>query len=183
MTDLTRTSKYLSLVLRHRPETIGLTLDQHGWVPVDVLLTALAGHGRPLSRAELDRVVAENDKRRFAYDGTGTRIRANQGHSVPVELDHAPAVPPALLYHGTHPAALGAIFREGLRPMARHAVHLSPDTATAERVGARRGRPVVLTVDAGRMAADGHTFQRTPNGVWLTAAVPPEYLAQSPDGR
>ncbi|OIV37432.1 RNA 2'-phosphotransferase [Mangrovactinospora gilvigrisea] len=172
-----RASKFLSLVLRHRPETIGVELDPAGWVDVDVLLAAFAAHGRGLTRQQLDEVVAGNDKSRFAFDASGTRIRASQGHSVEVELEYEDAEPPVVLYHGTHPRALAAIRREGLRPMSRHAVHLSPDAATARRVGARRGRPVVLVVRAGEMAADGHRFQRSANGVWLTEAVPPAYLA------
>jgi putative RNA 2'-phosphotransferase len=169
-------SKFLSLILRHNPGAVGIDLDPAGWVDVSVLLDALAAHGRPMTRAQLDQVVAENDKKRFAFDDTGTRIRASQGHSVPVDLGYTEAEPPALLFHGTHPRVLDTIRREGLRPMQRHDVHLSPDAETATRVGARRGRPVVLTVDAARMAADGHRFRVSANGVWLTDAVPPEYL-------
>ena len=173
---MVKTSKFLSLVLRHDPGHIGLALDPAGWIDVDVLLSALAAHNHRLSREQLDLVVGQNDKRRFAFDPTGTRIRASQGHSVQVDLGYEDAEPPAQLFHGTHPQALDAIWREGLRPMNRHAVHLSADAETATRVGARRGRPVVLTVDAARMAADGHRFRVSANGVWLTDAVPPEYL-------
>lgn len=169
-----RVSSYLSLHLRHEPDRIGLTLDEAGWTDVGALLSAAAAHGFPISRAELERVVAENDKRRFALDGD--RIRAQQGHSVPVDLDLPPREPPAYLHHGTVAAALTAIRAEGLRPMSRHAVHLSPDRETARRVGARRGRPVVLSVDAGAMHREGHVFRRSGNGVWLTAQVPPAYL-------
>ncbi|GGT21654.1 putative RNA 2'-phosphotransferase [Streptomyces purpureus] len=169
-----KVSKYLSKHLRHQPERIGLTLDPHGWVPVEELLRAAAAHGFPISRAELDHVVAVNDKRRFAVDGV--RIRASQGHTVEVDLDLPVAEPPAYLYHGTVAASLDAIRAEGLRPMARHHVHLSPDRETATRVGARRGRPVVLSVDAGAMHRTGHVFHVSANGVWLTEAVPPEYL-------
>lgn len=176
---LVKRSKFLSLVLRHNPDRLGLTLDPAGWVDVGTLLTALAAHGRPLSRAELDEVVAENDKQRFAFDDGGTRIRASQGHSIPVELGYTDAEPPARLFHGTYPGALDTIRREGLRPMQRHDVHLSADAETATRVGARRGRPVVLTVDAARMAADGHRFRVSANGVWLADAVPPEYLGSA----
>ncbi|MEZ0093150.1 RNA 2'-phosphotransferase [Streptacidiphilus sp. EB129] len=177
---LVKTSKFLSLVLRHDPGKLGLTLDSAGWVDVPVLLAALAARGRPLSRAQLDRIVAENNKRRFAFDPTGTRIRASQGHTVEVDLGYEDSEPPAVLFHGTHPAALAAIWREGLRPMQRHAVHLSPDSETATRVGARRGRPVLLAVDAAAMSADGHRFRVSANGVWLTDSVPPHYLAQRP---
>lgn len=167
-------SKYLAKHLRHRPERIGLTLDAGGWARVPDLLDAAARHGFPFTRAELEHVVAVNDKRRYALDGD--RIRAVQGHSIDVDLGLPAVPPPELLYHGTTDAAAPAIRREGLRRMDRHAVHLSPDTETARRVGARRGRPVVLVVEAGRMAADGHEFRVSANGVWLADAVPPEYL-------
>ncbi|MER7855770.1 RNA 2'-phosphotransferase [Streptomyces griseobrunneus] len=169
-----KVSKYLSAHLRHRPERIGIALDENGWVDVETLLSAAARHGFPLTRAELDHVVAANDKRRFTVDGD--RIRANQGHTVTVDLDLPPAEPPAYLYHGTVAPALDAIRAEGLRPMARHHVHLSPDRETATRVGARRGRPLVLTVDAGAMHRAGHVFRVSANRVWLADAVPPEFL-------
>jgi putative RNA 2'-phosphotransferase len=173
-----RISKRLSFHLRHAPERIGIELDDGGWVDVTALLDALAAHGTRVSRAELDHVVAANDKQRFAFDETGTRIRASQGHTVPVDLDLPVAVPPDVLYHGTVAAFLAAIRREGLRPMDRHHVHLSATTETAATVGARRGRPVVLTVAAGRMVAAGYAFRLSANGVWLVAAVPPEYLTE-----
>ncbi|MFJ5996828.1 RNA 2'-phosphotransferase [Streptomyces sp. NPDC092370] len=169
-----KVSKYLSKHLRHQPERIGLTLDEAGWVEIDTLIAAAAAHGFRFTRDELDQVVATNDKRRFALEGT--RIRASQGHSVEVDLGLAPATPPAYLYHGTTTRTLDAIRAEGLRPMTRHAVHLSPDRETATRVGARRGRPVVLVVDAGAMHRDGHVFQVSANGVWLTQSVPARYL-------
>ncbi|MER5956696.1 RNA 2'-phosphotransferase [Streptomyces sp. NPDC001893] len=169
-----KVSKYLSKHLRHQPERIGLTLDEGGWVEIGTLLAAAATHGFRITRDELDHVVAANDKRRFAIEGS--RIRASQGHTVDVDLGLPPATPPAYLYHGTVAAALDAIRAEGLRPMSRHDVHLSPDRETATRVGARRGRPVVLSVDAGAMHRDGHTFRVSANGVWLTEAVPPHYL-------
>ncbi|MFI8824166.1 RNA 2'-phosphotransferase [Streptomyces sp. NPDC053431] len=177
MNDEKRTvkvSKYLSKHLRHQPERIGLVLDAHGWTEIDALLAAAAAHGFPITRAELDHVVAANDKQRFAIEGT--RIRASQGHTVPVDLDLPAVEPPAYLYHGTVAAGLPAIRAEGLRPMARHHVHLSPDRETATRVGARRGRPVVLSVDAGAMHRAGHVFHVSANGVWLTDAVPPEFI-------
>ncbi|MEV0243621.1 RNA 2'-phosphotransferase [Streptomyces sp. NPDC050674] len=169
-----KVSKYLSKHLRHQPERIGLTLDESGWVDIDTLIAAAAAHGFRFTRDELDHVVATNDKRRFAVEGS--RIRASQGHSVEVDLGLAPTAPPAYLYHGTVARALEAIRAEGLRPMNRHAVHLSSDRETATRVGARRGRPVVLAVDAGAMHRDGHVFHLSANGVWLTEAVPARYL-------
>ena len=174
--DVVRTSKRLSYVLRHRPGSVGITLDDAGWVAVDVLLAALAAHGPAVTRAELDRVVATNDKRRFAFDVTGTRIRASQGHSVAVELGYSPEAPPPVLFHGTVETALAAILAEGLRPGRRHAVHLSTDVATARTVGARRGRAVVLRVDAEAMADAGAVFTRSANGIWLIPAVPPIFL-------
>ncbi|MCG8914662.1 RNA 2'-phosphotransferase [Actinokineospora sp. PR83] len=172
-----RRSKRLSKVLRHDPASAGLTLDEAGWVPVADVLAALG-----LDRAALEEVVARNDKRRFAFDGTGTRIRASQGHSVPVDLGLPPLDPPAVLFHGTVAAALGSIAAEGLRPMDRRHVHLSATEDTALAVGARRGKPVVLVVRAAAMAADGHVFHRSENGVWLTAGVPPRYF-DLPGGR
>ncbi|MEU9732526.1 RNA 2'-phosphotransferase [Streptomyces sp. NPDC048002] len=169
-----KVSKYLSKHLRHQPERIGLTLDEAGWVEIDTLIAAATAHGFRFTRAELDHVVAANDKRRFAVDGT--RIRASQGHSVAVELGLAPAAPPPYLFHGTVARNLDAIRAEGLRPMNRHDVHLSADRETATRVGARRGRPVVLSVDSGAMHRDGHVFHVSDNGVWLTQAVPPRYV-------
>ncbi|MDG9710274.1 RNA 2'-phosphotransferase [Streptomyces sp. DH10] len=169
-----KVSKYLSKHLRHQPEAIGLTLDEAGWVEIDTLIAAAAAQGFSFTRAELDHVVATNDKRRFAVEGT--RIRASQGHSVEVDLGLPRATPPAYLYHGTVPRNLDAIRDEGLRPMNRHAVHLSSDRETATRVGARRGRAVVLTVDAAAMHRDGHVFHVSANGVWLTQAVPARYL-------
>ncbi|MBC9714151.1 RNA 2'-phosphotransferase [Streptomyces sp. TRM66268-LWL] len=169
-----RVSKYLSKHLRHEPHRIGLTLDANGWVEIETLIAAAAAHGFTFTRAELDHVVAHNDKKRFAVDGT--RIRASQGHSVEVDLDLPPATPPPYLYHGTVARHLDAIRAQGLSAMARHDVHLSADRETATRVGARRGRPVILSVDAGAMHRDGHEFRISANGVWLTASVPPQYL-------
>lgn len=171
-----RVSRFLSLLLRHRPETIGVALDRAGWIDVERLLEALAAHGRPLARSELEAVVAENPKQRFALSPDGKRIRASQGHSLPVELGYEPSPPPALLFHGTARRVLDAILREGLRRGQRHHVHLSVDPATATAVGARHGAPVVLEVAAGTMHAAGHLFYRSENGVWLTAEVPPGYL-------
>jgi putative RNA 2'-phosphotransferase len=173
---LVRTSKFLSKYLRHTPDTLGLTLEPGGWVGVEELLAAAARRGMPLSRAELEEVVARNSKQRFSFDETGARIRANQGHSVAVDLQLDPAVPPELLYHGTGERAVEAILREGLRKMRRHHVHLSGDIATAIVVGQRHGRPIVFEVQAGKLHAAGYTFYRSENGVWLVAAVPPEFL-------
>ncbi|MFE0640488.1 RNA 2'-phosphotransferase [Streptomyces sp. NPDC058877] len=171
---MVKVSKYLSKHLRHQPERIGLDLDAHGWTEIDALLRAAAEHGFPITRQELDHVVAGDDKKRFAIEGT--RIRASQGHTVPVDLALPTAEPPAYLYHGTVAGRLPAIRAKGLLPMARHDVHLSSDRATATRVGARRGRPVVLSIDAGAMRRAGHDFRVSANGVWLTSTVPPEFI-------
>ncbi|HEX5740957.1 MAG TPA: RNA 2'-phosphotransferase [Pilimelia sp.] len=176
MHDIT-VSKRLSYVLRHRPDSIGLTLTPDGWTTVDALLAALAAHGTVLDRARLAHVVATNDKQRFHLDGD--RIRAHQGHSVPVDLALPPVPPPDALYHGTAARHLRSIRGAGLRRGRRHHVHLSADSATARRVGARHGVPVVLRVDAAAMAAAGHVFHRSANGVWLTDAVPPTYLRRT----
>ncbi|WP_169951098.1 RNA 2'-phosphotransferase [Microbispora sp. H11081] len=171
---LVRVSKYLARHLRHQPENIGVELDAHGWVDIDTLLTAAASHGFPITRAELEQVVAGNDKRRYVVDGG--RIRASQGHSVPVDLDLPVVAPPSVLYHGTVARNVEIIRAEGLRRMARHHVHLSQDRETATRVGARRGRPVVLVVDAAAMHAAGHEFRVSANGVWLVDHVPPGFI-------
>jgi putative RNA 2'-phosphotransferase len=174
--DLRRVSKRLSYVLRHAPHSVGVTLDDAGWVPVDDLLAALSAHGLRLTREQLDHVVASNDKQRFSFDDTGTRIRASQGHSVPVDLGYAAATPPDVLFHGTPTRNLDSILVQGLRPGSRHAVHLSSDAETASVAGARRGEHVVLRVAAAAMAAAGSTFARSANGVWLVDAVPPQHL-------
>lgn len=182
MTDneLVRISKTLSYHLRHHPDELGLTLGPGGWVAVDELLAALACNGKAITRAQLDEVVARNNKRRFALDEDGTRIRASQGHSVAVDLELEATLPPAVLYHGTSEHVLAAIQREGLLKMGRHHVHLSADAATAQHVGARHGPSVVLVVDAASMHAAGHVFYRSANGVWLVDAVPPGFLARLP---
>jgi putative RNA 2'-phosphotransferase len=169
---LVPTSRFLSKVLRHAPESVGLRLDEAGWVDVDELLAAAQRAGQALDRPMLERVVAENDKKRFALSADGLRIRASQGHSVAVELGLEPVVPPDVLYHGTADRNLDSIRGSGLIPGQRTHVHLSADEATAVNVGRRHGRPVVLRVQAGEMHRAGHAFFRSDNGVWLTAAVP-----------
>ncbi len=175
-TEITRISKTLSYHLRHRPDALGLTLAPGGWIAVDDLLAALARNGKAITRAQLDEVVERNTKRRFAFDPTGTRIRANQGHSVAVDLELAVTTPPPVLYHGTSVRVLPTIRREGLTRMGRHHVHLSADVATAQNVGARHGPPAVLVVDAAAMHAAGHVFSCSANGVWIVDQVPPAFL-------
>jgi putative RNA 2'-phosphotransferase len=171
-----RISKYLSKHLRHSPEAIGLQLQIGGWVGVDDLLNAATKHGMRITRAELDEVVKRNNKQRFAFDETGQRIRASQGHSVEVDLQLDPQVPPNILYHGTARHTLDSILEKGLEKRSRHHVHLSVDRETATRVGSRHGVVVVLEVNAAGMQADGFEFFCSANGVWLTESIPPHYL-------
>lgn len=169
-------SKLLSLVLRHRPEQLGLVLDPEGYVDVQVLLEALARHSQPLTRDDLERIVGENDKRRFAFDAAAKRIRASQGHSVAAALDYHAVTPPPTLYHGTIARFIDAIRREGLQPGTRQLVHLSRDVETATIVGRRRGKPIVLIIGAGEMATAGFELYLSANGVWLTRHVPPQFI-------
>lgn len=173
----TATSKLLSFVLRHEPDAVGIALDSGGWVDVDVLLEACAKHGRPLSRTELEEVVATSSKQRFALSNDGNCIRANQGHSTAVDLGYEPVEPPDVLFHGTTGRFLASIRDKGLLRMERHHVHLSSDEATARAVGGRRGKPVILRIDARGMRAAGHAFFRTPNGVILTDTVPSSFIS------
>jgi putative RNA 2'-phosphotransferase len=178
--SLVKHSKFLSLVLRHKPEEIGLVLEEGGWVRVDTLLAALKSHGKGvITRAVLDEVVATNEKKRFAFSEDGRKIRANQGHSVEIDLKLEAKAPPEMLYHGTVQKFLRPISNEGLVKGSRHAVHLSGDLDTAITVGKRRGEPVILGVRAGDMARAGHVFYQSANGVWLTDHVPPQYLDYS----
>lgn len=178
MTDhLVNTSKFLSLILRHAPEKIGLALDPQGWADIGQLLALAAQHGRRLSREQLDEVVARDSKTRYAISDDGLRIRANQGHSLSaVDIGLPPATPPAVLYHGTASRFVDAIRAGGLLPGSRKHVHLSSNHETAVAVGARHGKPVVLTVDAAAMLAQGHVFYVSDNGVWLTQAVPVAFI-------
>lgn len=176
MTDLTKTSKFLSLVLRHKPEEIGLVLDANGWADVDELIRLVNQHGRSLTRELLNRVVAENEKKRFAFSDDGNRIRASQGHSVEIDLALTPSAPPELLYHGTATRFLDSIRATGLHSANRQHVHLSRDMETATKVGQRHGKPAILTILSGAMHASGHAFYLSANGVWLTDQVPTPYI-------
>ena len=168
-------SKFLALILRHKPEAGGLTLDEQGWADADHVIAAAARRFGGFDRAALEELVRTNDKSRYAFDETGTRIRASQGHSVAIDLDLQPVEPPPVLYHGTTSRFLGSILRQGLVKGKRHHVHLSADVETALKVGARRGgETVVLAVAGGEMK--DRLFFLSANGVWLTNHVPPEYL-------
>ncbi len=171
-----RLSRLLSYVLRHRPDEFGLELDKGGWVSVEALLAAVQKSSHETTLDDVKEVVRRSDKQRFALSADGLRIRANQGHSVDVDLALDPVEPPELLFHGTVQKALPSIREEGLLRGRRHHVHLSPDRATASAVGARRGRPIILTVKAAEMHAEGHEFYRSLNDVWLTYAVPPGFI-------
>jgi putative RNA 2'-phosphotransferase len=169
-------SRFLSLVLRHKPETIGIKLDKAGWVDVDMLLSQLAKHNKIVTREELESIVAENDKKRYVLSEDGLRIRAAQGHSLDVDLGLKSQVPLLVLYHGTVERFLGSIKKEGLQKMSRHHVHLSKDMETATKVGTRRGEAIILEVAAKHMHNDGHKFFISDNGVWLTDHVPVSYI-------
>jgi len=171
-----RVSKFLSLVLRHKPESLGITLDEHGWTTVDSLLSKLRAKGYRIDRSQLAFIVETNNKKRFAFSPDGTQIRANQGHSVDVDLGYIEKQPPQLLYHGTATRFLDSIRTEGLKKMNRHHVHLSSDEQTARAVGSRHGKPIILTVKASEMATAGHVFYQSENGVWLTDLVPVAYI-------
>jgi putative RNA 2'-phosphotransferase len=172
-----RLSKFLSLVLRHEPQAIGIALDVAGWTSVAELLAARARHGKNVSRADIEFVVQTSDKKRFALSEDGLSIRASQGHSIEVDLGYSPAEPPELLFHGTVDRFLDSIRRQGLIKGNRHHVHLSAGRETALSVGSRRGKPVVLMVRSGVMQAKGHAFYLSANGVWLTEHVPREFIA------
>ncbi|MEM7057313.1 MAG: RNA 2'-phosphotransferase [Pseudomonadota bacterium] len=169
-------SKTLSYVLRHAPEAAGLILGPGGWVAVEDLLTGLAGMDVQMTEAELHQIVETNDKKRFTLSKDRTQIRAAQGHSVQIESDLKPVTPPERLYHGTAINNVDVIRAEGLKPMSRLQVHLSPDAKTARKVGERHGKPTILIVRTDAMAKDGNEFFQADNGVWLTATVPPQYL-------
>ncbi len=171
-------SKFLSLVLRHQPEMIGLTLEEGGWVDIESLLAAAVKHHRAhyLSRALLDTVVQTNDKQRFEISPDNTKIRARQGHSVQVELGYEPSTPPEILLHGTPSQSVQFIRESGLKKMQRHHVHLHVDQKTSAAVGARRGKPVLLKIRAGEMYRRGFRFFVTDNQVWLTDHVPAEFI-------
>lgn len=174
--SLIRISKFVSLVLRHDPSKIGLTLDEHGWASVDELLQKAPKLGLHFDRATLEQVVAENDKKRFAFSEDGQKIRASQGHSIDVDLALEPISPPDVLYHGTAERFRESILQKGLIPGSRNHVHLSADTKTATIVGKRHGKPIIFTVKAREMESDGFSFYLSDNKVWLTEHVPANYL-------
>ena len=170
-------SRFLSLVLRHKPEVIGLELSKGGWARVPELITKIKASGRSIKRSDLERIVNEDDKQHYSLDQKTNRIRANQGHSIPVDLGFVAQTPPEQLYHGTATRYLESIMDEGLDRRNRQYVHLSSELETAKRVGARHGKVVVLSVAAGKMVARGMEFYLSENGVWLTEKVAVEFLS------
>ena len=182
MGNLDRLSRFISLLLRHKPEEAHITLDEHGWADVEELLAGINSTGREINRDMLEEIVATDKKQRYSFNPDKTLIRANQGHSIPVDVELKEQEPPEFLYHGTAAAFLDAIKAEGLKPMSRLYVHLSKDRETALTVGKRHGKPVVLKVYSGQMGRVGCRFYLSENGVWLTKKVAPEYLEEMGHG-
>jgi putative RNA 2'-phosphotransferase len=171
-------SKFLSLILRHEPQKIDLILDQSGWAEIEELLNKSARKGISFSIDELEEIVSTNDKQRFSFNHDKTMIRANQGHSINIDLKLKPTVPPEYLYHGTAEKFVASILREGIKKMSRQHVHLSKDKDTATKVGSRHGRPTILTILSGKMYEDGIEFFISDNGVWLTEYVDTKYISK-----
>lgn len=176
MKDEFKTSRFLSLILRHRPELVDLEMDKNGWVSVEELLTKTATKGHPLTFEELKHLVLTNKKQRFAFDEDFQKIRANQGHSIEVELGYDKQSPPSFLYHGTAEKNLSSILKQGIQKRNRHHVHLSADKATAYKVGIRHGRPIILKINTKLMSEAGIAFYISSNGVWLTDFVAPAFI-------
>ena len=175
---LRNTTKFISLILRHKPEVAGIRLDEHGWANVEELIAGVR-KSRPFDRAMLEEIVRTDEKGRYSFNEDGTLIRANQGHSIPVDVELPVATPPEILYHGTGEKSVPSIDERGLLPQSRLYVHLSGDAETARKVGGRHGRPVVYEVMSGEMSRNGITFYRSVNGVWLTKCVPIQYLRKA----
>ena len=168
-------SKFIALILRHKPEAIGITLDEHGWAEVDKLVAGIS-QTTPFSREMLEEIVKTDHKQRYSFNEDHTRIRANQGHSIAVDVELKQETPPKILYHGTGEKYVSSILKQGLIPKSRLYVHLSRDAATAEKVARRHGKPVIFTIDAESMSRDGYIFYLSVNQVWLTKEVPVKYL-------
>lgn len=173
--SLKETSKFISLILRHKPEVIGISLDEHGWANVDELIAGIS-KAQPIDMAILEQIVAEDEKQRYSFNEDKTLIRANQGHSIPVDVELEEKEPPEYLYHGTGEKYVNSIDAEGLIPKSRLYVHLSSDEETATKVGQRHGKPVIYTVKSGEMYRQGYKFYCSVNGVWLTKDVPVSFL-------
>lgn len=174
--NLTKLSKYLSLILRHNPEAAGITLDEHGWAKVDELIKGIAKENTEFNMEILEEIVRTDSKQRYSFNEDKTLIRANQGHSVPVDVELEEAAPPEVLFHGTGEKFVQSINSGGLVPKSRLYVHLSKDRETAYNVGKRHGKPYIYKVLSGEMYRDGYKFYLSKNGVWLTKSVPVKYL-------
>lgn len=177
--ELIEISKFLSLILRHKPESIGVSMSPDGWVKINELIEAAQKHKINLTKELIDEVITTNDKQRFTYSSDGESIRANQGHSIHIQLELQPIKPPDTLYHGTAVRFMEEIRKKGLLKMNRQHVHLSHLKTTAYDVGKRHGKPIILIIDAQTMSQDGYEFYVSKNGVWLTKHVPPQYLQEA----
>lgn len=173
-----KTSKFLSYVLRHHPELINLNLDENGWANVDELITKATNDSQGFTFEELDEIVEKNDKKRFVFNEDKTKIRANQGHSIDINLALVPQQPPEFLYHGTAQSNIDSILEKGIEKRSRQHVHLSQDKETANKVGMRHGKPIILTINTQKMSEDGFEFYLSENNVWLTDFVDAKYISQ-----
>ena len=176
--NLTKTSKYISLLLRHKPERAGIHLDQHGWADVEELIKGVS-KTHMFNMDILEEIVRTDNKQRYSFNEDKSKIRANQGHSIKVDVELKTAIPPEYLYHGTAERFTQSIDEQGLLRKSRLYVHLSKDTDTARKVGIRHGKPFIYRVKSGEMSRDGYTFFLSENGVWLTETVPVQYLEKS----
>ncbi len=174
--NIEKLSKFISLILRHKPEEVGITLDEHGWANVEDLINGINNSGRKIDKDVLEEIVRTDNKQRYSFNEDKTKIRANQGHSIPVVIDFKELEPPDTLYHGTATKSIEGIHARGIKPMSRLYVHLSKDFETAKQVGSRHGECVVLIINAKRMYKDGVKFYLSENGVWLTEYVDPKYI-------
>ena len=175
--NLTKTSKFIALILRHKPETIGISLDEHGWADVQDLIDGINATGKHhIDMRDLEEIVRMDEKQRYSFNEDKSHIRANQGHSIPVDVELKECIPPAVLYHGTGEKYVAAIDAQGLIPKSRLYVHMSADTDTARNVGSRHGKPVIYEIDCNSMLSDGYKFYLSENHVWLTKSVPACYL-------
>ena len=174
--NIEKLSKFISLILRHKPEEVGITLDEHGWAKVNDLINGINNSGRKIDKDVLEEIIRTDNKQRYSFNEDKTKIRANQGHSIPVVIDFKELEPPDTLYHGTATKSIEGMQAQGIKPMSRLYVHLSKDFETAKQVGSRHGECVVLVINAKKMYKDGIKFYLSENGVWLTESVDPKYI-------
>ena len=178
MEKMVNTSKFISLILRHKPDVIGITLDEHGWANVDDLLTGLNKAGHIVCMKDLEDIVSTDNKQRYSFNEDKTLIRANQGHSINVDVELKEVEPPSILYHGTTKDVLESIYEQGIKPMSRLYVHLSKDIDTATKVAKRRRNPIILEINTEQMRKDNIKFYLSSNGVWLTKYVDSKYIKE-----